>query len=102
MDRDMDVGYWTSEHGHSNVMFPSLNPIYCHSQSNGRLWQRQREEGEITILHRRMQTVSKGIPGARLLHLDRDAGQKTPACIFDPQDRAQEHRLEPGLKDSQS
>lgn len=83
---DMDVG----DIGHLNMaigsqsMFPSLNPTCCRSQSDGRPEQRQREEGEIMMLHRRMQTVSKGIPGTRLLHLDRDAGQKTPTCIFDP------------------
>lgn len=52
------------------------------------------------ILHRRMQTVSKGIPGARSLHLDRDVGQKTPTCILTHRQASQGPRAQdsPGAR----
>lgn len=52
------------------------------------------------ILHRRMQTVFKGVPGARPLHLDRDVVQKTPTCILTHR-QAGQGPIDPGRRTHQ-
>lgn len=50
-DRDMVIGHWTSELGQGGIwnwgtfrlVFPSLNPMYCRSESVGRPQQRKSE-----------------------------------------------------------